>query len=90
MRTIEAELMHRIDPDKTLIIEAKRAAVHFVRRRIPDFTKQGGRYRRASFPAAAWFFQQPIKAGHRLFFPRADGRVEISNDPNDVREGWEW
>lgn len=87
-RLLESELMHRIDPDTTLITEAKKQAIQYVRRRLPDFTKSG--HARASLAAVAWFFQTSVRAGPKIIWPQADGSTRTSRDYRYTQQGWEW
>lgn len=71
VRKLEKELMHLIDPDVLLAHEAKRRAVEYVRKRMPELF---GRSYLASERSVGWFFQEPL--------PTADGTgyIGISRD----------
>jgi len=66
VRLIERELMKLINPDETLVHEAKHRAVDYVRRRIKDLVP-GYPAALPSVGAAVWFYQWPMyDKGHWL------------------------
>lgn len=58
VRSIESELYTKIDEDSALQPHAKRRAVEYVRKRVPELA--GYEYNTVNYETAAWFFTVPV------------------------------
>lgn len=82
VRKLESELMHLIDPNQLLVPEAKKRAVQYVRKRMPEML---GYKRKASYIACAWFFDCPVQGPDGFWY-----RVSNSRPFKRTREDWRW
>lgn len=86
---LERELYNLIDPDKELVPEAKKRAVDYARRRIPEIA--GWDIERASLNTVAWFFQQPVRAKPGRFIkPDQTARYSRKMTDGNFRLWWDW